>query len=219
MEADYADRGRGRPDGSADSATVRWGRIWACRTVLLAVASHQGANGHDSEDVVQDAMLRAARHPEISGAQLQGWLVVVTMRLCIDGHRNRFSEIQRWRRASRQAVIEQPEQHPEDQVCDRGEAVWAASLAAELLPPRQVRALHLSAAGCDVRQVADSLGVTYRTAESLLARARRTMRTALTTAGADTWHRPAGSSAGTVAAIAPPRTLRTSQAMAQLTSP
>jgi hypothetical protein len=85
-------------------------------------------------------------------------------------------------------VVQQPGQHLEEQVCDRFEAVWAASLAAELLPPRQAEALHLTAAGYDVQQVASELGVNYRAAESLLARARRTLRAALTAGvGAVAW--------------------------------
>ncbi|MCA1673937.1 MAG: hypothetical protein LC799_17630 [Actinobacteria bacterium] len=54
-----------------------------------------------------------------------------------------------------------------------------ASLASEVLPPRQIQALWLTAAGYDVQQVANHLGVHYRAAESLLARARRTLRALL----------------------------------------
>ncbi len=193
MGAGHEDQERDCPDPPADTSAARWRRIWASRTLLLTVARRHG-DAHNAEDVVQEAMLRAAEHPEVDDDRLQAWLVAVTTRLCIDGHRRRSSETRRWERASRRAMVEQPEQHPEEQVCDRSEAVWAASLAAELLPPRQVEALQLTAAGCDVKQVASELGVNYRAAESLLARARRTLRAALTAGAAAVmwpWRGPA----------------------------
>lgn len=182
----------GHAPGSPEPPTEkspRWGQIWACHTLLLRVARRYGADTHEAEDIAQEAMLRAAEHPEIGDDRLQAWLVTVTRRLCMDGHRRRSSEIRRWERASRQAVVQQPPgQRPEEQVCDRSEAVWVASRATELLPPRQAEALHLIAAGCDVQQVASKLGVNYCAAESLLARARRTLRAALTAgAGAVAW--------------------------------
>lgn len=155
--------------------------MWASRDLLLRVARRNGADPEDAEDTAQEAMLRAAEHPEIPDERLQAWLVAVTIRLCMDGHRRRTREARRWQRASARATVQQPGQHPEDEVCERSEAVWVASLAAEILPPRQVQALRLSAAGCDVQQVASELGVRYRAAESLLARARRTVRIAATT--------------------------------------
>jgi RNA polymerase sigma factor (sigma-70 family) len=166
---------------AADVPPARWAQIWGSRALLLRIARRHGANAEDAEDAVQEAMLRAAEHPEISDERLQAWLVAVTMRLCMDGYRRRANEARRWQRASAQAVVQQPGQHLEEEVCERSEAVWVASLAAEVLPPRQAQALHLAAAGCDVQQVASQLGVRYRAAESLLARARRTVKTAVTT--------------------------------------
>lgn len=165
-------------------STARWNRIWSCRPLLLAMAGCHGEDSHDREDVVQEAMLRAAKHVEVADGALQAWLVVVTLRLCVDGHRRRSSENHRWQRAFRLAMFAQSDLHPEEQVCDRHEAIWVACLAVELLPARQAAALQLSAAGHDVGQIASELGVHYRAAESLLARARRTMRTALTAAAA-----------------------------------
>lgn len=159
---------------------ARWEKIWSTRDLLLKVARLRGA-GPDAEDAVQEAMARAFQHPEIEDDRLQAWLVAVTSRLCIDDHRRRAAEAARWRRASGRAVIVQQGQAVEEEVCERSEAVWVADLVTELLPPRQARALELTAAGCDVQQVASSLGVQYRAAESLLARARRTVRAAIAT--------------------------------------
>lgn len=180
--------GHGQESAEPPATSQRWGRIWASRTLLLRVARRRCANAEDAEDAVQEAMLRAAKHPEIADDRLQAWLIAVTTRLCIDGYRRRASEAGRWARAAAQPVVEQFGQYPEEEACDRSEAVWVASKTAELLPHRQAEAIHLVAAGCDVQAVAHELGVNYRAAESLLARARRTLRAALATGlGAVAW--------------------------------
>lgn len=155
----------------------RWNRIWGYRTLLLWVARRHGSDADGAEDVVQEAMLRAADHPEIADERLQAWLVRVTIRLCMDGHRRRTQEASGWQRSAASAVSQEP--GPEDEVCERLEAAWVASVAADVLPQRQAEALRLAAAGHDVHQVARELGVGYRAAESLLARARRNLRIAL----------------------------------------
>lgn len=157
----------------------RWLQIWAQRELLIKVARRRGAQ--DPEDVAQEAMLRAAQHPEIPSDKLRPWLIVVTGRLCVDGHRRRVKEADSWARTVGRVNAQQPGQYPEDDVCERAVAGWAAAVAADALPARQIRALRLTAAGYDVRQVATELGVPYRAAESLLARARRTLRAALST--------------------------------------
>lgn len=168
------------PPAPTGMAPARWARVWDSRALLLRVARRHGADVEDAEDAAQEAMLRAAEHPEIAEDRLQAWLVAVTIRLCMDGHRCRSREFRRWQRMSARARVQQPGQHFEDEVCERSEAAWVASMATELLPPRQAQALLLTAEGCDVQQVASQLGVRYRAAESLLARARRTVRTAVT---------------------------------------
>lgn len=162
-------------------APARWARVWDNRALLLRIARRHGADAEDAEDAVQEAMLRAAEHPEIAEDRLRAWLVAVTTRLCMDGHRSRSREVRRWQRMTARAEVQQAGQHLEDEVCERSEAAWVASMATEVLPPRQAQALLLTAEGCDVQQVANRLGVRYRAAESLLARARRTVRIAVTT--------------------------------------
>jgi RNA polymerase sigma factor (sigma-70 family) len=178
------DEGQERQGGDAaeqlrEMLSARWMEIWASRRLLMAVARRCGCPAEDAEDVVQEAMLRAAEHPEIGTDHLRGWLCAVTQRLCMDGHRRRAAEARRWERTSVQAVVQLPGQYFEEDVCERSEAAWMASLAFEVLPARQIHALWLTAAGYDVAQVATHLGVRYRAAESLLARGRRTLRTVL----------------------------------------
>lgn len=175
------DQGGDAPGPAQHAALTRWVHSWASRNMLMGVARRCGFSAEDAEDAVQEVMLRAAEHPEVADGRLQAWLCTVTVRLCMDGHRRRAAEARRWARASARAAAQQRGQYFEDEVCERAEAAWIVSLAPELLPPRQVQALWLAAEGCTVQQVASHLGVRQRAAESLLARARRTLRTALVT--------------------------------------
>lgn len=152
------------------------------------MARRNGARPEDAEDVVAQAMIRAVEHPEVADERLQAWLVTVTKRLVVDELRRRRAEAERWRQLAGRAEIAEPLQSPEFDACDRSEAAWAAAKAQELLPPRQAEALRLTAEGYDMAGVAAELGVHYRAAESLLARARRTLRAALAAAvGAALW--------------------------------
>lgn len=169
------------PDPAQHAPVTRWAHSWASRQMLMGVARRCGFSVEDAEDAVQEVMLRAAEHPEVADDRLQAWLCTVTVRLCMDGHRRRAAEARRWVRASARMAEQQRGHYLEDEVCERAEAAWIVSLAPELLPPRQVQALWLAAEGCTVQQVATHLGVRLRAAESLLARARRTLRIALVT--------------------------------------
>jgi RNA polymerase sigma factor (sigma-70 family) len=173
------DQGEDPADLARDTPVTRWVQSWASRQLLIRVARRCGSSAEDAEDAVHEAMLRAAEHPDVAEDRLQAWLCSVTVRLCLDGHRRKAAEARRLGRASARAEIHQPGQGLEDEVCHRAEAAWIVSLAPELLPPRQVQALSLAAEGCTVQQIASHLGVRYGAAESLLARARRTLRTVL----------------------------------------
>ncbi|MFI1937194.1 RNA polymerase sigma factor [Streptomyces purpureus] len=79
----------------------------------------------------------------------------------------------------RAAALVPPGPAPVDElVCDRAEAKWLAVRSGEL-PARQAEALWLKSEDLDVGQVARKMGLSYRTVESLLARARRTLRNSL----------------------------------------
>lgn len=179
MDGGQEDQGEDAAEQLREILSARWARIWSSRRLLMGVARRCGCSVEDAEDVVHEAMLRAAEHPEIVEDRLHAWLCTVTQRLCMDAHRRRAAEARRWERRSMQAVVQLPGHYLEEEVCERSEAVWMASLASEVLPPRQIQALWLTAAGYDVAQVANYLGVRYRAAESLLARGRRTLRALL----------------------------------------
>ncbi|MGW4454371.1 RNA polymerase sigma factor, partial [Streptomyces sp. NPDC004599] len=162
---------------SADTAAAdeRWQRMWSHREQLLKVARRRSMSQEDAEDAVHEAMLRAAERPDLDDERLGAWLTTVTMRLCIDRHRqvNREAEV-----GSRPTLVAPGPVPVEEAVCDRAEAKWLAVRSGEL-PARQAEALRLKSQGLDVSQVAVRMGLSYRTVESLLARARRTLRASL----------------------------------------
>ncbi|MFE6805579.1 sigma-70 family RNA polymerase sigma factor [Streptomyces sp. NPDC057681] len=162
---------RGAPPGGHES----WPRIWSHRERLLEVARRVCMSAEDAEDAVHEAMLRAVERPELDGEPLGDWLRSVTVRLCAD----RYQQVRREVEAGRRAMAATAGAAPLDEaVCDRDEARWLARRSGEL-PARQAEALWLRAEDLDVGQVARRMGLSYRTVESLLARARRTLRRAL----------------------------------------
>lgn len=160
------------PRGCSDE---RWQRMWSHREQLLRVARRRSASVEDAEDAVQEAMLRAVENTHVEDERLGAWLTTVTMRLCVDRHRqlNREAEV-----GSRSTLAHPAPATVEEEVCDRAEARWLARRSGDL-PTRQAEALWLKAEDLDVGQVARKMGLSYRTVESLLARARRTLRNAL----------------------------------------
>lgn len=129
----------------------------------------------DAEDAVHEAMLRVVEDPRAEGDRLSTWLMAVTERLCAD----RYRQVDREAGAASRSASAAPAPVPvEEVVCDRAEAKWLARRSGAL-PARQAEALWLKAEGLDVGQVARRMGLSYGTAESLLARARRTMRRSL----------------------------------------
>ncbi|MET8243848.1 sigma-70 family RNA polymerase sigma factor [Streptomyces sp. NPDC005202] len=157
------------------AAHDRWQRMWSHREQLLKVARRRSMSLEDAEDAVHEAMLRAAERPDLDDERLGAWLTTVTMRLCVDRYRqvNREAEV----RTSPTLVAPGPVP-VEEAVCDRAEARWLAVRSGEL-PARQAEALRLKSEDLDVGQVAVRMGLSYRTVESLLARARRTLRASL----------------------------------------
>jgi len=129
----------------------------------------------DAEDAVQETLLRAAENRErLDKDRMSGWLSAVAARLSVDSHRRREREARHWGRAPRDPVPP----GVDEEVTERDWAAWVAGHLAKL-PPRQRAALLLKAAGHDTSSVARELGVSYKSAESLLARARRTLRSLL----------------------------------------
>ncbi|MEU6064653.1 MULTISPECIES: RNA polymerase sigma factor [Streptomyces] len=157
------------------AAYDRWQRMWSHREQLLKVARRRSMSPEDAEDAVHEAMLRAAERPDLDDERLGAWLTTVTMRLCVD----RYRQVNREAQVRSSPTLVAPGPVPvEEAVCDRAEAKWLAVRSGEL-PARQAEALRLKSEDLDVGQVAVRMGLSYRTVESLLARARRTLRNSL----------------------------------------
>jgi RNA polymerase sigma factor (sigma-70 family) len=183
----------------------RWQQIWSHREQLLRVARRRSTSPQDAEDAVHEAMARAAERPHLDGDRLGAWLTAVTVRLCVDQHRQLSRDTGIRRRAG--SMLTAPSAVPhEEVVCDHAEALWLARQGTEL-PENQRVALRLKAQDLDVAQVAQRMGLTYKAAESLLGRARRTLRAALAATLAAVavglWRGRPGVNGGTPAAVSP----------------
>ncbi len=145
-------------------------RIYALSLRLL------GDSG-EADDVAQDAFLRSwrqARDWQPGQAQFDTWLHRVVLNLCYDCLRKRRETV----------VADPPEQVdpslPADQRLERDEAARRVQAALAKLPPRQREAimLHTYQELSNV-ETARVLEISVEALESLLSRARRTLRSLL----------------------------------------
>ena len=151
---------------------------WACLTrheaALLRIARRRCACPQDAADVVQETLTRAAAQSDLRLQDAGAWMTRTLLNLCNDLHR-------RPRHAPLDDVDIPSElvdfQSPEGALLVREEvAALAARLA--LLPARQQLAVRLRAQELAVPEIAERMEVPYKTAESLLSRARATLRRA-----------------------------------------
>lgn len=162
--------------GLADQPTPvdheRWAAAWEHRPLLLGLA-RQRVESHDAEDVVSEAMLRAATTGDLREDALRPWLVTTTLRLCADDHRRTARE----RRREQRLAAWEPETAPapDDEVVDLVQAEWLATQV-DRLPERQARAIWLRAHGHDIASIAVQMVLPYKTVESLLSRGRHSLR-------------------------------------------
>jgi len=144
---------------------------------VLAVARRMLRDDAEAEDVAQEAMLRLWRSAddlEVGPPGLRPWLRRVVSNLCVD----------RMRSGKRLTVtdevpeqVEPATQHSQLEAQDTSERVEAALRA---LPDRQRLALTLfHYEGLSQIEVGKAMGISDEAVESLLARARRTLKAAL----------------------------------------
>lgn len=144
---------------------------------VLVVARRMLRDDAEAEDVAQEAMLRmwrSAESLEVGPQGLRPWLRRVVSNLCVD----------RMRAGRRVTVVEEvPEraepatQHSDLEARDTSQRVDAALKA---LPDRQRTALTLfHYEGLSQIEVGQIMGISDEAVESLLARARRSLKTAL----------------------------------------
>jgi RNA polymerase sigma-70 factor, ECF subfamily len=144
---------------------------------LLAVARRMLRDDSEAEDMAQEALIRLWRNAgrlDVGAGGLRPWLRRVVSNLCID----------RVRSARHLSVVEEVPEQPEPAtqlraIGDR-ERAERVDLALKRLPDRQRMALTLfHYEGLSQIEVGEILGVSDEAVESLLSRARRTMKTLL----------------------------------------
>jgi RNA polymerase sigma-70 factor, ECF subfamily len=144
---------------------------------MLGVARRMLRDDAEAEDVAQEAMLRLWRSGarlEVSEHGVRPWLRRVVSNLCID-------RVRSGRNTS--VTDEVPEQAaPADQVSslERQEASVRVEAALKQLPDRQRLALVLfHYEGLSQIEIGQTMGISDEAVESLLSRARRSLKTVL----------------------------------------
>ena len=145
--------------------------------VLLAVGRRMLRDDAEAEDVVQEAMLRlwqSAASLEVGPDGARPWLRRVVSNLCID----RIRAGRRWRVTDE--VPDQPQGPPQLDGLIDGDLARRVEQAVQALPDRQRLALTLfHHEGRSQVEIGQALGVSDEAVESLLARARRALRSSL----------------------------------------
>lgn len=165
----------GRGDEAAFARLVRkhGGRVHA-------LALRMSGSPADAEEVAQEAFWRvwsSAARWQPGGARFSTWLYRIVVNLCID--RQRRARIRRFVQLDEGIDIADPAAGAE-QVGEDRRALTTALAVIATLPERQRAAILLSADGeLSNKGIADALGTTEKGVESMLVRARRTLRAAL----------------------------------------
>jgi RNA polymerase sigma-70 factor (ECF subfamily) len=143
---------------------------------LVGLARHVLGNGADAEDVAQDTMLRvwtnAPRWQPI--APFRTWLIRIAVNLCIDRKRRRPT-------IGLEAADDVPDSQPDPAArYESGEDARAVAAAVAGLPERQRAAIVLTYhEGLSNAQTADILDTSVSAVETLLVRAKQSLRRAL----------------------------------------
>jgi len=144
---------------------------------LVGYAWHMLRDRAEAEDVAQETLVRLMRKAETwepGGAQVKTWMYRVAINMCIDRQRAR-------RTTSLDVLAEQSDPLAGGAKIERDHALKkAVGSALDDLPPRQKQALTLvHYQGFSQQEAADALEISVEAVESLLARARRTLKKTL----------------------------------------
>lgn len=134
-------------------------------------------NRDDAEDCASEALVSVLQDERYAAADsVEAFMVTVARRRAVDFVRRRGSER---RRDIRLAAVAVPAAADvAEAVADQAEARWLAEQASKSLKPAARRVLAELSDGATVAETADRLGLTRRSVESHLLRARRALRAA-----------------------------------------
>ncbi|MDQ1748497.1 MAG: hypothetical protein QOD07_2760 [Frankiaceae bacterium] len=146
---------------------------WAA---LVRVTQGLVDSREDAEDCASAALVQLLEQAADEIANTEAFLVTVAKRRAVDRAR---AQARSRRRDVRLAGM-QPLSAADlaEDIAARAEARWVDAVAREHLSPKAYRLVRLLADGHDIREAARIMGMTERAAESLLLRARRTVRRA-----------------------------------------
>ncbi|RJQ77116.1 sigma-70 family RNA polymerase sigma factor [Pseudonocardiaceae bacterium YIM PH 21723] len=149
-----------------------WEECIRIRPYLIRIATRYCAAPAQAEDIVHDALLRAAEFTNLDITRLRPFLVTVVKRLCADDARRRMVATRLGTHTKlHPGVVEDPA----DTACDRAEARWLASRLG-LLSQRERSLVLMVANGLGHGEIAKELNTTPRAAQSALCRIRRRIR-------------------------------------------
>ncbi len=144
---------------------------------LHSFAYRHCQNADDAREIVQDAFLRVWSRSgtwKANKVKFTTWIYQITRNLCIDRFRKQSAQFD--------DEVELESLHDPSQEVDK-ETILAVRQAVQKLPERQRTALILcQLQGWSQSEVASLLQISVEATESLLARARRTLRTRLSVA-------------------------------------
>jgi RNA polymerase sigma-70 factor, ECF subfamily len=164
--------------------------ISAHRRELLVHCARMTRSTADSEDLVQETLLRAWRGRDgfegrAGEASLRSWLYRIATNVCLDAQQRRRLHLVPLPDSAGaddldwQEILPSPDPGPEEQLATR-ETIERALEATQRLPPRQRAALIMrDVIGLTARDAASRLGVTVPSVNSLLQRARVGLRAQL----------------------------------------
>ncbi|TNE42540.1 MAG: RNA polymerase sigma factor [Alphaproteobacteria bacterium] len=161
-------------EGDAAAATLLVDRYLK---EMTALAYRMLGNAFEAEEVAQDVFMKVwlqAPNWRYGEAKLRTWMHRVAMNACLDRLRKK-------REVTGQEIPDRPDSRPNaiDQMVERERSQRVRTAIADL-PDRQRAALTLCHYhGLSNKEAADSLSISVEAIESLLARARRSLRSAL----------------------------------------
>ncbi|KAA2261269.1 RNA polymerase sigma factor [Solihabitans fulvus] len=165
-----------RTDRDEPKSSEVLGRFWnECATLrphLVGFAKRHVATPCQAEDIVHDALLRAAEFDRLDLDRLHPFLVSVVKRLCVDDARRRSVVL----RAANHPMLHPPAGvDPAERACDRDEAQRVAARL-HSLSDYERSLVSLAANGFSYAEIANRLGTTSGATQSAMHRIRHKVR-------------------------------------------